>query len=915
MDPDQARRAAALELRIEPIKERVRDVRTGVTIDTLTQDSRYALRYLRHSPGFAVAAILTLALGIGPTTAMFSVVNSVLLRPLPYPHADQLVRIMERADGAPTGVRMRMAGGGMELTEVDVLRVRTKSLSHLAAYEVTTSTLTSDGDSVSVEAARVSATIFDMLGVRALLGRPYDLTHEKGGGQPVVVLSHSLWQERFGRQHDVIGHIVAIDGRDHTVIGVMPRGFEFPPETPTRFWTPFVPATSEFRSYRPVIAKLADGMTLTEAAAEVSSIINQHRRSLNVSSSMAARIPSGKPPPPPPPPPATAQGMSPRQPPPRRELPPPPILAPAEFSLERVQDQLVAPVRRALQGLSIAVVFLLLIACANAANLLLARAASRDREFAVRTALGAGRRRIAAQLLTESTLVTVAAATVGTLLALALVQVMRELGATFARQDLGLAGGVPRIREVQVDAPALLFTVLVALLSSTAFGLAPLWRSTRGREVERLRSHMSTTDGGFNLWSPHHVRGLLVMTQVTMAVILLIGGGLLTKSLLNLSTVDPGYDINQVLTFQLRTTRGQPLSSPLFDPREVPPLLGEYDRVVEQIGRIPGVRAVGYSQSLPMVRTLNVVVLRMTPDPPRVQGRPSPPDFSRPLPPETPNVRAVSSAFLDAMGVAIVSGRGLQDSDDSGRARALLINRTLAESGFLWDAPLGRQIYAVGREPWEIVGIVDDVRRFGLDQQPDPQIFVDFRQAPEMLFGGPPMNFAVRTTGNPGALAPAILKSLRQLDPSVTMDRVAPTGQLMSASLSRSRLYASLVGSFALIALMLTALGVYAILAYAVTQRTTEIGIRLALGASGLDIVTMVIRQAVVLVAIGLALGLAGAVGATRGISAMLFGVTPLDLATYVAVAVLFAVVAVAAALAPLRRATRVDPVVALRAE
>jgi putative ABC transport system permease protein len=713
-------------------------------------DIKYAFRSLASSPGFTIAAVLTVAVAVGPTTAMFSVVNGVLLRPLPYKDADRLVRIIERiGENAPTGVRLRAGGGGMELTEIGVVRVRTRSLSGIAPYELTTATLVTRGDVVSVEATRAGAALFEMLAVPPLLGRTVSADDEKGGGQAVVVLSHALWQGRFGARTDVIGNIVSIDGRDHTVVGVMPRGFEFPPETPAQLWTPFsAPVTA--RSFRPAIARLADGRTLEEAAVEVTRIINQHRLSLDTQASMAGRIPLGAPPPPPPPP--DPRGAKPA--PPRERVAAPPPLPQAEFTIATVQDQLVGPVRHGVQILTVGVALLLLIGCANVANLMLARTTWRERELAVRAALGASVTRLATLLLAESTIVALAGATLAVMIAVAGTHLLQAFGVAVPRLELGIPGGVPRVGAVQIDTDALIFTGTAAMLVALMIGALPVWRHARGR-VQFLQGQHVAAGAGFNLFGPQRLQGLLVAAQVAMATMLLVGAGLLLRTLVNLASTDPGYDTARVLTFQLRDTQQQTGSSPFVALPEAVQLLAKYDDLAIAIGRIPGVTAVGYSQALPMTRTLTVVGLRMSPNPPR-DPRPGPPDFAARLPPETPNARAVSYGFLEAMGTPIIAGRGLQETDSAAASRAMVVNRSLVESGVLWDNPIGHQLYAVGREPWEIVGIAEDVRRFGLDQEPDPQIFVDFRQAPDLLVGGPPMLFAVRAIGNPAALSPLI---------------------------------------------------------------------------------------------------------------------------------------------------------------
>jgi putative ABC transport system permease protein len=490
------------------------------------------------------------------------------------------------------------------------------------------------------------------------------------------------------------------------------------------------------------------------------------------------------------------------------------------------------------------------------------------------------------------------------------------LGVAVARHDLGLAGGVPRAGDIQFDAATMAISAVLALVVGALTGLISAWRYAARPDLESLRGEMASATAGFDLLRRHRLQGMLIVAQVALAWTLLAGGGLLLRSYANLSGTSPGYDPAQVLTFQLRSRGARP-ASPLLDPRDVPRMLAEYDRVAERIGALPGVIAVGYSQSLPMTRTLSVVLLRMTPDPPRRApggSAPGSPDFGTRLPPDQPNVRAVSVGFMDALGMRLVAGRNLQDTDDALAPKAMLINRTLADSGFLWNDPIGRQIYAVGRQPWTIVGIVEDVRRFGLDQEPDPQIFVDLRQAPELLFGGPPMNFAVRTTGAPATSTPAILKAIRQRDPETTMDRVATTGQLLSAALARSRLYASLLAAFATVALALSALGVYAVLTYAVSQRTRELGVRRALGATHRDLATLVLGQVLTLILVGLALGMLLATAGTRALESLLFGIQPLDTATFVAAGFAFSAVAVVAVLAPLKRAMRVDPMLTLRA-
>jgi putative ABC transport system permease protein len=854
--------------------EQGREARGLRWIQDVRADTHYALRQFRRTPGFTAVAVVTLALGIGATSAIFSVVYGVLLRSLPYNDADRLVWILQRV-AAAEGVFGGQFPVPIDMSELNTFRMETQTLSHVGAYGTTTLTLTGQGDAMRFDGAMMSADLLPMLGIAPLLGRSFDRGEDAPGADAVVILGYGMWQRQFGGDPHVIGRVVSLDGRDRTIVGVMPPRFSFP-DTQTQFWIPYVvpPRDRGLAPRVPMIARVKKDVTLQAAAAEVTTLLRRL---------------APAPPPPPPPPGVTA---------------PAPRPAPVqEIDLVSVQESLVAPTRPALLMLAAAVGFVLLIACLNVANLLLARTAARRRELAVRLALGAGRGRLVRQLLTESVLLALVGGIAGIALAYGGVRLLQVLGATLSRRDLGSFFSIPRLGEIAIDPPVLLFTVAVSALTGVLFGLAPALRQSHGHSIEILRDGSASASSGFDLLGRHRMQGLLVITEIAMAMLLLVGGGLLIRSFVKLSSVDPGYDPTNVLTFQV----GLPGSGNSATFAEA---------LVERLRTIPGVRSAGYARQLPMVRARSTLAVRRTPEPPRV---PPPPPAAPGVvnPPEWPDARHVSRDFLAVMGIRVIAGRPFGDSDGAGQPQVLLINRTLARSGLLGDHPIGQRVYAMGMAPWEIIGIVDDVRQFGLDQQPGPQVFVDIRQlyGPNAARIGGPTYFAVRTMGDPAAAATAIRGVVSRLDPTATVDNVATMEQLLSNSVVRPRLYAVLLGMFAALAATLAAVGIYGVMAYAVTERTREIGIRVALGARRSDVMTLVLGQGALLTAIGIALGVFGAAAVTGYLRTMLFGLTPLDPPTFIAVSVAFAAVALLATCVPARRATRVDPIVALRCE
>jgi putative ABC transport system permease protein len=557
----------------------------------------------------------------------------------------------------------------------------------------------------------------------------------------------------------------------------------------------------------------------------------------------------------------------------------------SRFELVRVRDQLVAPVKPALLLLTVAVGVVLLIACVNVASLLLARTAARHREIAVRLALGATRVRLIRQLLTESLILALAGGAASVGLALGGVLLLRTFGAGLPRRDLYLGSGVsiPRLDEVGLDFRVLAFTMAVSLLAAVLFGLGPAIRQSQSDRTDGLREGRRSG-----------IQPLLVVAEIAMALTLLIGGGLLIRSFVTLSQVNPGYDPANLTWFQV------------FPPRERSsgvPLTAFAEDLVGRLRSLPGVRSAGYAVQIPTGNLLRQTSVRTTPEPP------SPSD----APQQGADARIVSTDFIRTMQIRIIAGRGFDERDGAGRPRVILINQTLARSGIVGERPIGTRIYALGEEPWEIVGIVEDVHQFGLDRAPASQVFIDFRQQPGLSTNG--LYVAVRTDGTSDAVAAGIRPIVRQLDPAATVDAVATMEQLVSNSISRPRLYAVLLGIFAAVAVTLAVIGIYGVIAYSVAQRTREIGIRMALGAQRVEVMGLVLRQTIPLIAIGMALGLAGAAGVTRYLEGMLFGLTPLDPSTFIGVPLLFGVVATIAAYVPARRATKVDPMVALRCE
>jgi putative ABC transport system permease protein len=835
MTPDEARRAARRALGSSALaRDLHRDARAFAWIDDARRDIAHGLRALRRTPGFTAIAVITLALGIGANTAIFSVISAVLLRPLPYPNADRLIQVFSPPPNVPGGAGIPRGARAILPPHFDVLRAGTRTLSHVAGYVLTSATLTGQGDAVRLAGLQITAPVFPMLGVSPLLGRPFTASEESVGADAVVVLSHTAWQRYFNSDPSIIGRVASLDGRGRTIVGVMPDGFEFP-DAHVQYWIPYVPPDAKGGAFFSLttVARLRDGAAVQAAEDEVNTLVR----------AADARIVG-------------------------------------RFEAAGMHDELVAPVRPALLILAGAVGLVLLIACVNVANLLLARSAAREHEIAVRRAVGASPGRLFRQLLAESTLLSAIGATAGTVLAVVATDLLQSLATSLPRRDLGPGVSLPRLDEVGIDLPVLAFTIVVALATGLISGLLPALRHARAREADRLRERVA---------SPR-VRGALVVAEIAMAMMLLVGGGLLIRSFLKLATQDLGYDSTRVVTFQA-TPRGSGPAARAFA-----------EQLVERIEALPGVSSAGYANNLPLVQ--------------QSFGRdvsPQPYDRVRPRPP-FPGLHAVSPHLIQALGLRIVEGRSFS-AGDAARGEAL-VTQTFARSGFFDGPAIGGRIYTQGRTgetSWEVVGILDDIKQFRLDQRGASEFFiVDFVPAPPGLGG---TYFAVRTDSDPAAIVTAVRGVVRQMDPSAAVDNVATMEQIVSNAMSRPRLYAVLLGIFAGVAMVLAVIGIYGVLAHVVAHRAREIGIRMALGAQRFQVVGLVLRQTVVLTIVGIVAGLAGAAALSRYVEGLLFGLTPLDLTTFAAVVVMFVAVATLASYVPARRAARVDPLVALRAE
>jgi len=875
MTTDEARFAAKRALGgVALAKDLHRDARSFVWLDDLRRDLQYALRTLRRAPGFTLVVVLTLALGIGANTAIFSVVHAVLLRPLPYKDSARLVRVWDNVPGSEIGNGKGPARryGAMEVRDLINVSAQARTLTHLANFGLVQPTMTIDGDSTRMDGFSVSASLFPLLGVPPLMGRTIADEDATAGHDHVVVLGYDAWQ-RFGGDANVLGRMVTFSGDPaspfggaielglaFTVIGVMPAGFRFPYDN-ARFWVPRVltlPADGR-PVRRETIARLAPGVAPETAAAEIAAI----RRDARGGAPAA---------------PATAAPTRPR------------------FELIGLRDELTGPVEPALLALTAAVGIVLLIACVNVANLLLARTASRQREIAVRAAIGAGRGRLVRQLLTESVLLAGLGGVAGIVLAFWGVRLFRGLGATLGRADLGLATVFPRLAEVGVDATVLGYAVALSMVTGVVFGIVPALRHSRVQQVEFLRQGTASRRSG--------LKDTLVVAEMALATLLLVGGGVLVNSFIKLATVDPGFNPARLLTFQV----GMSGIHRADEQRTFA------EALVERLRAMPGVQSAAYARQLPMVQLQDSLTLTT-----RRNGMEQTLD-----PRDAPDVRFVSRDYLKTMGIPVVSGRGFTEGDGAGRPGVVLINEALAHRDFSGVDPIG-EVILFGppghRLALEIVGVAGNVRQFSLDRPPESQYFMDIRQVPtDPAYRAPPLfpvgaYYTLRAAGEPEALINGVRAIARQLDPHATIDKIAMMEQIVSNSITRPRMYAVLVVVFSGVALALAAIGLYGVMAYTVTQRTREIGIRMALGAQRLEVMGLVLRQSTALAALGLLLGLAGAAGATRYLEGLLFGLTPLDLPTFVAVAVAFTAVAMIASYVPARRAATVDPLVALRCE
>jgi predicted permease len=858
-------------------------MRSGLAADFI-DDIWYALRGLARSPGFTIAAVLTLALGIGAATAVFSVVNTVLLEPLPYRDSDRLVRIVERA-APPNPSAPLLRRTGMSWSEMTEWRKASKTLSEMALSITPPITLmpTSAG-SARLTGALVSANAFGMLGASARLGRTLDAA-DATAGAAVVVISTGAWQRYFQGDPGILGRSITLktlgpeagflDGTPLTIVGVMPASFDFPLPN-ADYWAPITEGSPAQKWAGGVIARLHDGASI-EAAADEANAIGDGLRPKPTSGPFSRALPPGV----------------------RR------------FAVEGIKEQMIASSRPALRVIAIAVGAVLLIVCANVAGLLLARGTARQREVAVRLAIGASRGRILRQFITESVVLAAIGGVAGAVLAVGFVDLLREFASPHAQGVFQLAFGgsmLPRLHEISVDGGLLALAMALAVITALVVGALPAFRMSRTDHAQVMNYRGAGGQGGARR-ADTRARSMLVVAQMVVATMLLVGAGLLINSFSRVARVDPGWNASGLLMFYLVMPQD-------YSTARKAALI---DTLLTELRAQPDVHGVGYTYAGPLLGIVDTLGVFVPP------GRT--PDEMRGSP-DNPHVRAVSHDYLQTMGARLSSGRWFEPSDDAGAPPVIIVNRTVVRRLFNNEDPVGRLVHLDGRmefPPQQIIGVVDDMRQSRLDAEPTPQMFIDYRQmlaltqarkmptaAQERLAFGF-LSFFVRTDRDPATLMPAVRSLVNRVDSAAGIDVMLPMEQLVASSLTRQRFYAILLGVFAAIATVLGAIGIYGVLAYAVGQRTQEIGIRMALGAERGALLRMVLRRGIVLATIGIVLGLAGAAGLTRYLSGMLYDLTPLDPPTYAAVAILFATVALIASYLPARRATLVDPVVALR--
>jgi predicted permease len=815
-------------------RERAHEANIVVGLETLRRDVLYALRGLRNSPGFAIVAILTLALGFGATIAVFTVVDGVLLRPLPFSNPDRLLLVSYQSKDGPFEYQPAM----YDKHYLEFER-QNRSFERVATFGDESVTLTGAGEAVRLQAASVTAGFFPVLQVNPALGRAFRAEEEPKGKNHVALLSDKLWRERFAGDPHILGRTMTLDGAGYTVVGVMPAGFEFPAKA--ELWLPLEVGGDPNNAYsRAVIGRLRPGVSRQQAQAELETIArHMPLGAWENRNSMIAEI-----------------------------LP--------------LNDLLVGKVRKSLLIFMGAVAFVLLIACANVANLLLMRGAARQRELGVRNALGASRGRLIRQLLTESTLLSMAGAIAGILLARLGVPILLALAP---------ADEVPRVESVHLDGGVLAFALGLGVLLGMAFGLVPALQATGGRARSRVGKGGPTVTA-----RRERLRGALVISEIALALVLLTGAGLMLKSFVKMRTVDPGFRTDNVLAMTVDLPdSGYPT---------VPALHAFQDRVLEKLQSLPGVTAAGAVNWMPLLPVL------MEGDFHLEGGRKLPPDYVAAKP-------AVSPDYFRTMGIRLERGRGFDEQDNGGAPGAVIVSRSVAQTIWPGEDAVGKRI-ALEDNPkpseWAtIVGVVDDVRQQTLKKEPLPAIYQPLAQVTRPFFINH-ISFVVRTREKPQAVAAGLRAALHQVDKGQPVE-IASLSDLVEADTAETGFQARLIAAFSTLALALAAIGIYGVLAYAVTERTREIGIRMALGAKKSDIARMLLARTLLLVTGGLLIGGSGALALTRLLTRFLFEVKPTDPATFAAVAGILAATGIVAGLLPARRASRVDPVVALRCE